>query len=435
MKLLQRTASYYLLFSLIIFSVGGLVMFLVLRTVLNYETDEGLEHTRKVLKPYLSQLDTLPGQLQIMDEVVELQPITRLTNVSVFSDTLFFDSTDQKFEPYRTYTYSDEIRGKYYQIALHHSRLENQDLITTIFLVNLGILGLLLLSLNQLNRILSKKLWEPFYETIQRIRIFSIQEEKPLLLPDSKTEEFNQLNSSLERMADKLHRDYRNLRIFTENASHEMQTPLAIMRNQVDLLLQHPDRSPADYENIRHLSEAISRLSKLNKALLLLTRIENEQYSTSQIIDFQPLLEAKLDALQPLLADRRIILHSNIKSCLRQVHPVLADVLLNNLLENAIKHNISGGTIDLNLDGQQLIISNTGEQPEVAPDELFERFVKGKTGSHSLGLGLAIVREVCLLYKWTLNYKIQDSRHEITVKFPNDVDLPKGLQLFSRFAT
>lgn len=417
MKLLQRTGRYYLLFSLIIFSVGGLVMFLVLRTVLDYETDEGLTHTRKVLKPYLSQLDTLPGRLQIMDEVVDLHPVINSSDISIFSDTLFFDSTEQEWEPYRTYTYTDDIHGKFYRIALHHSRVENEDLITTIFLVNLGILGLLLLSLNQLNRILSKKLWEPFYETIQRIRTFSIQEEKPLLLPDSQTEEFDQLNAGLERMADKLQRDYRNLRRFTENASHEMQTPLAIMRNQVDLLLQHPDRSPADYENIRHLSEAISRLRKLNKALLMLTRIENEQYSTSQTIDLLPLLETKLDALQPLLADRQIRLQSTLQSCPCQVHPVLADVLLNNLLENAIKHNIMGGTIDLNLNGQQLSIANPGEQLQIAPEELFERFTKGKTGSQSLGLGLAIVREVCNFYNWTLNYEIQDSRHLITVSF------------------
>ena len=417
MKLLQRTGRYYLIFSLIIFSVGGLFMFLVLRTVLDYETDEGLEHTRKVLKPHLAQLDTLPMQLQIMDEVVELHPVANPSELSGFSDTAFYDSTDQELEPYRTYTYTDDIDGKYYRIALHHSRVENQDLITTIFLVNLGILGLLLLSLNQLNRSLSKRLWEPFYETINQIRTFSIQQDEPLQLSYSHTEEFNQLNANLERMADKLQKDYRNLRRFTENASHEMQTPLAIMRNQVDLILQNPERSPADYENIRHLSEAISRLSKLNKALLLLTRIENEQYRASQTIDLLPLLETKLDALQTLLANRRISLQSHLQSCTCLVHPVLADVLLNNLLENAIKHNIRGGSVHLKLDWQQLLISNTGEPLEVAPEELFERFVKGKTVSQSLGLGLAIVREICHFYHWTLDYKIRESMHLISVNF------------------
>ncbi|MCB0630131.1 MAG: ATP-binding protein [Saprospiraceae bacterium] len=417
MKLLQKTGQYYLLFSLIIFSLGGLIMFLVLRKVLDYETDEGLQHTRQVLKPYLEQQDALPPRLHVMDEVVELRRVNALSDLSSFADTVFYDTIDQELEPYRTYHYSEKINGEFYEVALHHSRVENEDLITTILLVNLGVLGLLLLALNQISRSISQKLWQPFYETISQIQAFSMQEERPLQLPATSTEEFDQLNRSFKRMAEKLQRDFRNLRRFTENASHEMQTPLAIMRNQVDLLLQSNDRSEADYEKIRYLSEAISRLGKLNKALLLLTRIENEQFQSSEPLDLLPLLNQKLDALQPLLIERGITFQSILADCTLPVHPILADVLLNNLLDNAIKHNVPDGKIDLVLDQQHFCISNTGYPVDISPDDLMERFAKGRSDSQSLGLGLAIVHEICKLYGWELEYVIEEDQHRITISF------------------
>lgn len=417
MKLLQRTGIYYLIFSLLVFLLGAGVMFLALRMVLDYETDEGLRHTGKVVKAYLMDLDSLPAKLSIMDEIVELRPIVSAKEVEIFTDTLFFDPEKEGYEPYRKFTYLDSIRSQYYLISINHSRVENEDLITTILLVNLGILGLLLFSLNQLNRFLSRRLWQPFYQTIQQIQAFSIQNDAKLELSHTQTEEFDQLNRSLEGMTEKLQRDYRSLRRFTENASHELQTPLAIMRNQVDLLLQYDDRSPADFARIRHLSEAISRLSRLNKALLLLTKIENEQYRASEPVRMLPLLHQKLVVFQPLLAERGITLQSDIKDLILEIHPVLADVLLNNLLENAIKHNVPNGQIDIRFSADKLWIANTGAHLDTPPLELFERFAKGSPNHQSLGLGLAIVREICTLYGWTIHYDIREEWHQIRIGF------------------
>lgn len=417
MKLLQRTAYYYLIFSLLVFLLGALVMFLALRVVLDYETDEGLRHTSKVVKAYLVDLDSIPAKLSIMDEIVELRPVVTAKEIELFSDTLMFDPEEQEYEPYRKFTFLDSLRGQNYLVSINHSRVENEDLITTILLVNLGILGLLLLTLNQLNRFLSRRLWQPFHQTITQIQSFSIQNDAKLELSPTKTEEFDQLNRSLERMTDKLQQDYRSLRRFTENASHELQTPLAIMRNQVDLLLQNADRPPEDFASIRHLSEAISRLGRLNKALLLLTKIENEQYGATEPIRLLPLLQQKLAALQPLLEERGIILKSDLQEITLEIHPVLADVLLNNLLENAIKHNLPNGQIDIHLSTDKLSIANTGTPLETPPLELFERFAKGSTNHQSLGLGLAIVREICNLYGWNISYDIQQDRHQLVVSF------------------
>lgn len=392
-------------------------MFISLRLVLDQETDEGLRHTREVLKDYLIVLDTLPAQLRIMDEVVELRTIQSLTNTEVFTDTLFYDVADQEYKPYRKYTFEDKIGGQLYVISLNHSRVENEDLISTILLVNLGILALLLLALNQLNRFLSLRLWRPFYQTIEEIKHFSVQDNEKINLGQTQTDEFAQLNRSLASMTDKLQRDYQSLRRFTENASHELQTPLTIMRHQVDLLLQNAKRPAADFESISHLSEAISRLGRLNKALLLLTRIENKQYKTAETINLLGTLKQKIAALRPLLKDRQLELSEDLSDCRLEINAVLADVLLNNLLENAIKYNEANGKIQLFLNSEKLKLSNTGPATSGPTEELFERFTKGKTDNQSLGLGLAIVREICTLYGWSVQYHNPQNWHEVIIVF------------------
>ena len=419
MKLLQRTSRYYLLFSLTIFLVQGIALFVISRYVLNHTVDEGLVKTSYVLHRQLPELDSLPRYLEVMDEVVEIEPIEKLTGHTRFTDTLIFDSSsdEQEMEPYRKYTYEDELNGRYYQISLNHSKVESEDLALVIFLSCLFLLLLTLLATNLLNKFLSERLWKPFHRTIDQVKNFSVQRSDPPVFSVSQTDEFEILNRSLERMTGQLINDYQSLRQFTENASHEMQTPLAIMRNQIDLLLGGDERTEADYALIQSLSEAVSRLTKLHQSLLLLTKIERQQFVESEWVDLEPLIRKKLAQLQSFLADKEIGLSLAAAPTSLRIHPVLADVLLNNLLGNAIRHNRVGGKLEVTLSDHVLIISNTGPPPKINPARLFERFRKQSTSSDSLGLGLAIVKEICDQYRYGIGYRFEEDRHIIEVRF------------------
>ncbi|MCB0585291.1 MAG: hypothetical protein KDD06_08205, partial [Phaeodactylibacter sp.] len=279
MKLLQATGRYYLLFSLLLFVFGSWILYLALSYFIDIETDERLQDAKPALEFQLTEMDSLPPVLVISDDVIEISPLDELKEYKYFSDTSIWDPLEKEFEPYRKFIFHTEIEGKPYKIALSHTKLDSEALMMTSLFAVMGILLLLLLAINLFNRYLSLRLWRPFYQTIRQIRSFSFDEGKPLSPPETRIEEFEVLNHALELMTTKVLSDYRSLKQFTENASHEIQTPLAIIKSKIELLIQNDGRDDNELQAIQQIQEAASRLSKLNNSLLLLARIENRQYS------------------------------------------------------------------------------------------------------------------------------------------------------------
>ncbi len=421
MKLLQQTTRYYLAFSLVLFLVLGSVLFVLLRTILNQAVEEKLERGAEKLERQLTGGGVPPERMDLLGTLVEIAPLAQPTVIHHhgFHDTLIFDPHPEELEmePYRSYTYDATIDGRSYRIRISESTVESDDLISAISGVFLLTLLLLLLSFVLLNRYLSRTLWQPFYHTMKRIGGFSVRSGKAPLLLDSATDEFNDLNATLRAMTAQLLREYDSLRRFTENASHEIQTPLAIIRGHLDGLLRAEERPEADYRSIQHISEAVTRLGRLNQSLLLLTKIENDQFTAAAWLDLAPLASEKLTQLAPALADKMIVLRTDLTATRLRLHSMLADVLLNNLLGNAVRHNLPGGELAVSLDGGNLTIANTGPPLTVAPETLFERFSRADGAGGTLGLGLAIVREICERHGYTIQYTEQAGRHRVVVDF------------------
>ena len=418
MKLLQRSSRYYLLFSLLIFTVIALALIIALRYSLDHTSDELLASTRLPLAQELASRPLQP-RMEIMGEIIELRPINHVTDQESFRDTMIelYDAWQGKFElePYRKYTYESLISGRPYRISISLSTVENQDIIRNVLGVVLSGLLLFLLAINLLNRYLSIRLWEPFYATVAEIKTFSARQSVAPAFPPSETDEFTDLNRELEWMTGQMQREYDSLRQFTENASHEIQTPLAIIRNHLDLLLRDPDRREADYDNLQRISEAVSRLSKLNKTLLLLTKIEHDQFPDATPIDLCPLLVAKLEQLTPALTDKDIRLTTDLQPLTVCLPPALADILLNNLLGNAVRHNEEGGQLTVTLRAARLVIENTGPDSKLRGERVFERFRKDSRDADSLGLGLSLVREICDRFGFAIRYDHDGRLHKITV--------------------
>ncbi|MCB0560686.1 MAG: HAMP domain-containing histidine kinase [Lewinellaceae bacterium] len=419
MKLLQATGRYYLLFSLFLFVLGGGILYLALSYFIDIETDERLLDTKPALQFQLSAMDSLPSVLVISDDVIETTPLPEFTEYEHFSDTLVWDPIEKEFEPYRKFTYHDKIHGGPYRIALSHTKLDSEALVMTSLFAVLGILLFLLLAINLFNRYLSLRLWRPFYQTIEQIRGFAFDKGAPLSPPRTRIEEFEVLNRALELMTTKVLSDYRSLKQFTENASHEIQTPLAIIRSKIELLMQQGGRNENERQAIQYIQEAASRLSKLNTSLLLLARIENRQYSDTRELNFKTLIEKKIDQLEPLISSKNLTVQAQLADVSQKMDPTLAEVLLSNLLINAIKHNLPGGNIEARLQEKKLSIRNTGKPLTGPSEDLFKRFRKGTDASPSLGLGLAIVKEICAIYGFEAKYAYQDNWHELTISWKN----------------
>jgi signal transduction histidine kinase len=282
--------------------------------------------------------------------------------------------------------------------------------------------GLLLLALFFLNRWLSIKAWNPFFKSLSVLSSWKIGEVRPVSFDRTGISEFDQLNSTLENMMQKIQADFINLKEFTENASHEIQTPLAIIKSKLEMVLQDKTLNDQHYHRIRAAFESTIRLSKLNEALLLLSKIENQQFVEVSAIEMCQLIRLRLEYLEELFVLKQIevIIHLE-EQIIFKMNPLLADILISNLLSNALRHNNEKGKIVISSENQEITISNTSEQVEMDASRLFCRFSKQTTLNESNGLGLAIAHEICKNYNLKLSYCYLNEMHCMTIrqKIPN----------------
>ena len=420
MKLLQRTGSYFMGFSLLVLLLGSIGIFYGLVYMFDEEMDESLYHTREVLHKELTKRDPLPPVLEIMDEVIDIREVSALSDIEIYKDTLreVYDEEEDELEleVFRQYSYTEKINGKNYRVSLHHSKFEREDLLTLITALVIFSLLFFFLLLNLFNRFISKKLWKPFYHTIEQIRNFSLAQPNEISTIPTDIDEFNTLNEVLGKMKTKLVNDYRSLRQFTENASHESQTPLAIIQSQVELLLQQ-EMDEKTGQHLQQIQLSAAKLSKLNKSLLLLTRIENRQFVPKEEIALDQVIDRKLEALELLIAEKSIVVEKKMSSTVIISNPILMDVIVSNLLSNAINHNLPNGKIEIVLNTKKLQIRNLGEPPNKPTKKLFERFQKSEDAAKSVGLGLAIVKEICDVYGWSVEYLYEQDWHELKINF------------------
>jgi signal transduction histidine kinase len=268
-----------------------------------------------------------------------------------------------------------------------------------------------------LNRFVLRKLWRPFYNTIEELKTFELERSQTLHLPSVKTEEFALLNATLTGVSERAVREYTLLKEFTENASHELQTPLAVIGSKLDLLIQDEALSGSQSKIVQDAYHALARMTHLNQSLLELAKIEGGQYHKRLYLDLRSLLSEKLSVLEELFHSRALQVSIDLESSTVRMHPVLADMLLNNLLTNAIYHNVDNGQISIRLGARSLTICNTSEQPPISRDLVFRRFSKPDNQSRGTGLGLAISQQICAASACTLDYHHKSNRHCFTVRW------------------
>ncbi len=268
-------------------------------------------------------------------------------------------------------------------------------------------------------RFITPRLWRPFNDTLQNTERFNLAQSDVPHFTETNIREFSRLNRSLEKLMKKDKETFRIQKEFTENASHELQTPIAIIRSKLDLLLQE-NMNEKQMQLVSDLYQLTMRMGHLNRNLLLLAKIENAQYAATEEVDIATLLTETLPLYGVLSSntsvrvnDQRSPRHTALKA-----NSSLLECLLKNLIVNAIRHSPSGGEIGILLEDTHLTVSNLsayGESLDAAT--LFLRFRPGDVKKKGNGLGLAIVKAVCDFHGWTVNYTFEDKQHKFSVFF------------------
>lgn len=266
-----------------------------------------------------------------------------------------------------------------------------------------------------LNRRISRRLWRPFYQTLEKIKAFDLSNHTTVEFEPGNIAEFEELNKSINKLLESNIAAFRHQKEFTENASHELQTPLAIVQSKLDLLLQDEEITIRQSRIIEETNNALSRVSRINKNLLLLAKIENQQFLEKQTVDISQTLREMLELLPGLFGNR--ILEADIDSkCTVDGNAMLIEILLTNLLMNALRHTDTDSKIVITLLQSELIIANSGTHP-LDSAKLFRRFSTTAIQKPGSGLGLSIVKEICSRYGWSVEYKFVGQHHVFRIDF------------------
>lgn len=420
MKLLNRTIYFFITTMLFVFFIGSIVFYGVLKSSTEKEISKELSSMMDFIRAEIEKRPENYGNLQIPGyitiELIEPQDILPPATL----DTILLNPEEKTYKLYKTLRSDFEVNSETYRVVVYKSLIESNELIERIILIATIILILFIVFLYLLNRFLFGRVWSDFFKTIEKLRSYDVNSVKSMEFGESEITEFKQLNSALNQMIDKIRKDYENLKEFTGNISHEIQTPLSIIRLKSDLLLQSSPLSNEQAKLISDIQQTNSRLSKLNKTLVLYTKIENNQFPLKEPISLNEFTERHLEVFSSLAEAKSInISWEKDDDFLLEADPMLVDVLIVNLLKNAIVHNVEGGILNIEIRNKAMLISNSGQNADLSDQDIFERYKKIGKSEGTFGLGLSLAKNICDLYNLKLVYTYKDGLHEFLLSDPS----------------
>jgi signal transduction histidine kinase len=419
MRLLNITNRYYIFIAFSLLLIGNAFLTYRLLNLVDQGIVKNILLEKQIIDRQIYEQKQLQNlQFKIGDEI-EVEPIEKFTTVRVtMRDTVLKDSGVRTQGKYKVLSYEQKINNDGYRIHIWKRMPERRNLIIgiimTVFLT--GLVGMI--SFFLLNGWFAREIWKPFYNALNHLKNFDLRASEKVYFERTDIDEFKTMNKELGRLMNKVEKDYKNLKEFTENVSHETQTPLAIIHSRLDVLMQSENLTSEQHEQIRSTLSAVNRLSKMNKGLILLAKIENNQFFETTPLRLGKMINEQLGDLEMFISAKQLSLQSNIDTQSDvMANEQLAEILVRNLLSNAVRYNIPGGLIAVDYSFNKLEIKNSGNPPDLPPEQIFHRFRKGRL-PESLGLGLAIVKKICDFCGCEIGYTYENKMHTFSILFP-----------------
>lgn len=416
--LLQRNTRFLLRWLPVILLVCSFLFYILMHLQAHHMQEEQLFLKQEnIWNAFRSKSGNLDRHIKGEYDIVESNSHSDI-ELNEPRDTALYYADKKKSLPFKILTSQFIWNNNTYQVSTYISSTEITHLIIKVFLGEALLFVLLLIAIVILNRKSSGLLWLPFFSTMKKVNEYDITRNQSLVLPpETGTTEFDELNKVIANLIKNVNSAYDNQKQFVENASHEIQTPLAIIRSKLELLINQPNLSEKDASLLEDITDATNRLSQMNKTLLLLSKIENNQFPETEAINIYQLLKDVISNLcnyYENIPEIKFILEEEVTI---NANRSLTEILISNLVKNAIEHNQPDGKMIINLSKSSLFIENTGPSLQTNPEKLFERFKKDSHQTKTTGLGLALVKQICNLYNYSVSYKFNNGWHRIEIIF------------------
>ena len=398
MKLLTKTSLNFISASVIFFLLGSVAMYFSVRNIIAEDLQNRLLQQQKDFfynadQNNLTDLSSKLVFIQITDKEI----------VYSFSDTVLI--VNDSYILYRKLQFSYLKDEQYYNVSILKNQSQSDSLIKKIVIMNVGFAMLFFLIMFFVNRHSIKSALSVFYSTIRKLEDFELSKLQTLTLETAEVQEIKKLNEVFEKMATQIYNDFEAQKEYTENVSHELQTPLAIISSKADELMQADNLSKEQMEQLELLLETTNRLSKINQALIFLTKIDNRFYTQGSSFSLNDLIKEKLQIFDTAIQYKNLKLELDLLDVTQvYMNPYLAETLIINLIKNAIIHNTTGGLLRIHLSNNIFSISNSGSPLSFPEKDIFKRFTRSENSKKNLGIGLSIVQRICELYTFEIAY-------------------------------
>ncbi|HEV7380088.1 MAG TPA: HAMP domain-containing sensor histidine kinase [Dyadobacter sp.] len=420
MSLLNYTLKYLAFALLGIISVWAVVFYVNMLDEVYDSLDDGLDNFKMLIIEKASQDSTILLRNEFAEGNYEIREIPKdyaKKLRDVHKDTLMYMPFEDDLEPVRMLTTAFKKHDQYYELKIISSMVEEDDLIEDLFYALIWLYVALIVSILIVNNLLLRKVWKPFYGLVDQLKDFRLGINKPISAVDTEVKEFRILNDSVIALTQHTTDTFNSQKQFIENASHELQTPVAISINRLELLAERGALTEPDMEIVGRVIQTLERLTRLNKSLLLLSKIENRQFEQGELVSANTMFKDIVNELQDFADYKEVQINIEEKAQLNFSIPKdLAVILLSNLLRNAIIHNKEGGTVKIKIQQNHFSIANTGSASALDDKRVFRRFEKSSSDKNNTGLGLAIVKAITDICGATIVYKF-DGKHTMTVSF------------------
>lgn len=416
MKLAAQYTRVSILTSLVVMLIAGGVYYFAISYIADQQFDRDLAEELGEMNGFIQQYHRLPKPFEFDSYQAKFEPVGQLMVAPRLIDTVINSGKLSKAISGRAIIAIVRLDNTNYRMTIVESKESTDDLVQIIFLITLLLIGLLLLALFLANRFLFKGLWLPFYQLVDRLLTFSLTGKGGNNENLSKIDEFRELQTAINTMEKKAALEYSTLKVFTENASHEMMTPIAVITSKLDNLVQDERLTEEHLAQLQDIYNAGNKLSRLGQSLLLLVKIDHQLFKDSAMIRFDLLIADKIGQFAEITNNKSIVLTAKTEPVTVNASPYLADILLNNLLGNAIRHNYNYGQIRIDLEKSTFTVANTGSSNTLDVGKIFERFEKSPA-SEGTGLGLTIARNICEGYGWKLDYRFDNPYHIFIINF------------------
>ena len=420
MKLIHRITLRLSLILLPILLVWAAVFYYTMVGEINDETDDSLEDYAEMLVRRTLTGGELPGQSDGSNNTysIELLPDSvHHDQILEFKDEKVYIPEKRETEPARVLnmTFSDG-GGNTYLLTVSTPTFEREDLLLAVFWHLVALYAILVVTILAVTALVFNYSMRPLYKLLEWLDNYHPGNGVDDLPTDSQTAEFKKLTESARSTIERAEKYFERQKQFIGNASHELQTPLAVLGTRIEWMIDNTQLTEDQFAELTKMRQSLHRMSRLNRTLLLISKIENAQFNEKDDVDIVELIRREAEVYEEVYGYKEIECRVELpERFVVTMDESLATTMVTNLIKNAFLHTAEGGSIIISIKDGELYVANSGDEALDAT-RLFDRFyTSGKSGS--TGLGLALVKSIAEFYKFGLEYSFVEGKHRFAVRF------------------